>query len=483
MSDTAVLVAVFDALRRDHVTPDRMPRLAAFTANGSAVPRSRSVFPSATRVNASAFSTGGPPVQHGVVANKFFDPAAFPDRLIDTSSRSEVEEAMKATGMPFLTARSLGEEIGASGRRMGVWSSASRGTTYLTHPHAESLGHQRLCLHDVTAETAEGRAVLERYGPLPPAGRPNTARMTYLARMLADTIERCAEPDVSLIWFNDPDMTYHYKGIGSADARDAVLGVDQAFGMLLDAIAGRPDRERFQIIAMSDHGQIVARERIDVKARFVAGGLRYGQRFGEDVAVVGNLSSISALRVRDTQALYDVCAFLLDQEWVGAVFTAGLGGTAGVVPGTFNKDLLMIGHSRAPDIYFVMASDGEVTHGVPGGGPYLSDVPEGGGMHGGLNLREINNVLALSGSRIRRGFASSLPGGVIDVAPTVLSLLGLERPRTMIGRVLAETMADGEEGAHDEVETVAEVAYNGRKSRLVRHSVGRATYIGGLETA
>lgn len=481
MPDTAVLIAVFDGLRRDHVTPERMPRLAAFVEAGSSVPRSRSVFPSATRVNASAFSTGGPAAINGLVANKFFDPAIFPDRLVDTSSRSDVDAAVAGSGMPFLNATSLGEVIGTAGKTMGVWSAASRGTTYLTHPGAERFGHRRLCLHDLDTEGPDTREILARHGALPAAGRPNVARMHYLARIWADVAGRNAEPDVSLVWFNDPDMTYHYKGIGSDEARTALRGVDDAFGMLLDAIAARPDSERFQVITMSDHGQIVARDRIDVAEQFAKVGIRFGGAFGPDVEVAGNLSSVSALRVRDTTALHRVCDFLLDQPWVGAVFARGLGGASGIVPGTFNRDLLMTSHSRAPDVYMIMASDEDTTHAVPGGGPFLSDVPEGGGMHGGLNRHELNNVLALSGSRFRQNFASRLPGGIIDVAPTVLALLGLTPPASMIGRPLVETMADRRFPEVEEIQTIAEIVSNGRPLRLRRHSIGRAIYIGGLE--
>ena len=482
MPDVAILVAVFDGLRRDHVTPDRMPRLAAFTGAGSDIRRSRSVFPTATRVNASAFSTGAPGAVNGVIANKYFDPAAFPDRLIDTSDRNALEAAMKASGMPFLAARTLGEEIASHGLTMGVWSAASRGTTYLTHPHAERFGHRRLALHDMAADPRSSPEILDRFGPVPPAGRPNSARSLYLARLLVDTFERGAEPDVSVIWFNDPDMTYHYRGLGSEEARESLRAVDEGFGLLLDAIAARPDADRFQVVAMSDHGQIVARNLIDMKGAFGKAGIRYGKAFGDEVEVVGNVSSTSALRVRDTGALYRVAELLLNQPWVGAVFTAGLGGPTGIVPGTLNKDLLNISHSRAPDLYCVMASDEEVSHGVPGGGPYLSDVPEGGGMHGGLNRHEINNVLALGGSRAKKSFVSDIPGGIVDVAPTILALLGKWPAPSMVGRVWSEALLDGGGEEPEVVETVAESWHNGRVVRLTRNTVGRTSYIAGLET-
>jgi arylsulfatase A-like enzyme len=44
---------------------------------------------------------------------------------------------------------------------------------------------------------------------------------------------------------------------------------------------------------------------------------------------------------------------------------------------------------------------------------------------------------------MKRGVVSSVPCGVVDVAPTVLHLLGLKPAVDMDGRVLAELLAKG----------------------------------------
>ena len=71
---------------------------------------------------------------------------------------------------------------------------------------------------------------------------------------------------------------------------------------------------------------------------------------------------------------------------------------------------------------------------------------------------------------------------IIDVAPTVLALLGKRPASSMVGRVWSEALVDG--GAADPavIETVAESSHNGRVVRLTRHTVGRASYIAGVET-
>jgi hypothetical protein len=67
------VVFVFDALRRDMITPVHMPHLRRFLDEGCDFPSSRCVFPSATRINAAALVCGAVPSATGVIANKFFD--------------------------------------------------------------------------------------------------------------------------------------------------------------------------------------------------------------------------------------------------------------------------------------------------------------------------------------------------------------------------------------------------------------------------
>ncbi len=57
----------------------------------------------------------------------------------------------------------------------------------------------------------------------------------------------------------------------------------------------------------------------------------------------------------------------------------------------------------------------------------------------------MNNILLASGPDFKKGLLSDFPSGNIDVAPTVLWLLGVKPPRPMDGRVLFEALAAGGE--------------------------------------
>jgi len=60
--------------------------------------------------------------------------------------------------------------------------------------------------------------------------------------------------------------------------------------------------------------------------------------------------------------------------------------------------------------------------------------------HGSASPYAINNCLVAWGKGIKKGVISTAPCGIIDVAPTVLHLLGIKTPADMDGRVLNEIL-------------------------------------------
>ena len=64
----------------------------------------------------------------------------------------------------------------------------------------------------------------------------------------------------------------------------------------------------------------------------------------------------------------------------------------------------------------------------------------GGGTHGSLSRFEMNNTLVASGPDFKKGLYSENPSGNIDLAPTILYLLGIKPKQPMDGRVLREAL-------------------------------------------
>jgi arylsulfatase A-like enzyme len=79
------------------------------------------------------------------------------------------------------------------------------------------------------------------------------------------------------------------------------------------------------------------------------------------------------------------------------------------------------------------------------------DGPIRGGAsgHGGLNPWEIHNTFIAWGASFKQRTRVTAPVSLADVAPTILSMLGLERPAATAGhgRVLRELLKDGPSAA------------------------------------
>src|SRR5207237_4359552 len=78
---------VWDGLRPDQVTPDLTPNLWRLAENGVWCERSYAVYPSLTRANSPAISTGCRPGKAGVPGNTFLLRAA--DHSLDSHSSGD----------------------------------------------------------------------------------------------------------------------------------------------------------------------------------------------------------------------------------------------------------------------------------------------------------------------------------------------------------------------------------------------------------
>lgn len=468
-----VLVVVFDALRRDLLTPEIAPNLCRLMAEGADCPVSRTVFPSETRVATPSFSTGAPPEAHGIVANTFFDPTLGDPRPFNTGTAEMLAIGTRAYGGRLVTAPTLGETLKAAGLRYVAVSTGTAGNARFLNPTARSLGQPTFSVQGPGDSTpaADHAAVVERFGPVPEASIPNLARCRYGTDVLLEHMIPRFDPDVAVIWYSEPDIAYHYRGIGSPESVEATRFVDAELGRILDWRAQSPEAERIQLLLMSDHGQITTRESIDVVGAMRAAGFRAGERLEPDVDYVCLASNSGNVWVRDGDAgrIERLVAWLREQPWTGTLFTAGANAVEGSVKGTLAHSLVMTAHPRTPHVVYTLATDDEPNaHGAPGRGYFGADpVPAGyGGVHGGLHPMELTNLTCWHGSLFRERARLASPCGIVDATPTILHALGIARPPAMRGRPALAAFAAGEVEDRPGIERVFEAEAAGYRQRL-----------------
>ena len=152
--------------------------------------------------------------------------------------------------------------------------------------------------------------------------------------------------------------------------------------------------------------------------------------------LVANIGGTTCLYApdRDAKLVERVVELLQASDFAGPIFTrVGHPGTFTLRDGRFDTE-------SAPDIVFPFRwHEGSNRHGTPGLIVGEGKRP-GFGTHGTLSPYEVHNTLVAAGPDIRAGFRDELPTGNIDVAPTILAILGLAQPGGCDGRVLLEAL-------------------------------------------
>jgi arylsulfatase A-like enzyme len=90
--------------------------------------------------------------------------------------------------------------------------------------------------------------------PTNQSGSPYNMANSYMMGVYLNVILAQQSPDLTLIWFRNPDSTEHAYGPGSANYRDALKSQDQLLGMLQDKLNALGLTASTDLIVVSDHG-------------------------------------------------------------------------------------------------------------------------------------------------------------------------------------------------------------------------------------
>lgn len=430
----AVLVVV-DGLRPDQVAPDVMPRLHALAARGMVFEQHHAVVPTVTRVNASTMATGVYPEGHGVLGNSIYSAATFPTRGVNTASHADLE-AMARTEGRLLTADTLGVQLERAGKRLVVVSAGSSGSAWLlSHPLA---GNGAVVNPELIRPESLRPAVVAAAGPGPAEAVPNTARNRWVVdawRALAPTT---LAADVTVFWFADPDETAHATGLGSARTTGALRAVDGEIGRIEDDLRARRQLDTTALLVTSDHGFSTHAGPLALAA-LVAPFARPLPDGTPDLVVTEG--AVNVRGTPDQARVAAIVAALQARPEVGAIFTAPdrPGSMQGVVPGTLAFEVARWRHARsAPILVSANWSPAANPAGIAG-----TTTQGGVAGHGTTSPFDVHATLIAAGPGVRQAARGSAPTANVDLAPTLLSLVGVSVPDSMSGRVIAELRTGG----------------------------------------
>jgi len=133
---TLNIVLVLDGLRPDAVTPEETPNLWRLRQEGVNFTASHAVFPTVTRVNATAIGTGTWPGRNGVVGNSQYVRAVDPSHAFVNDDHAILLRLDRATGGGMVLVKTLGEILQERGKLLAAVSSGSTGSALLTNARA-----------------------------------------------------------------------------------------------------------------------------------------------------------------------------------------------------------------------------------------------------------------------------------------------------------------------------------------------------------
>jgi len=428
------LIVFFDGLRPDYITQEAMPNLYAFKKQGSYGKQHHSVYPTVTRVNSSAYSSGSYPSKTGLMGNTVYFPEVDKAKGLNTGEASELNRITAATHGKLLTAATLGEILQAAGKRMMVFSSGSTGQALLQN-HTVSGGaivNPAMILPESFRDT-----VIAAVGPVPAHQKPNALQHKWVADALIKFGLAKNGPAVSAIWFSDPDGTAHADGIGTESTMASLKSVDHEFGRIIDYLKSQQLDQTYNILISSDHGFITYAGKDNLTELLIKKGLKK-DKLSDDVIVVER-----ALYVKDhnEELIKKIVAMLQEEDFIGPVFTKGAaaGDLKGWVEGTLSFAAIHWDHpTRSADILLdTRWDDRKNDFGYAG-----TSLASGVAGHGGFSPYEVHIALLASGPSFKKSYESDLPTSNVDITPTILYLNHIPVPKEMDGRVVYELLTE-----------------------------------------
>src|SRR5258707_2561185 len=191
---TLKVVCVLDGLRSDAITSEETLNLWRLRQEGVNFTNSHSVFPTVTRVNATAIGTGTLPGRNGVIGNSQYVRAVDPNHAFVNDNHKNLLRLDQVTGGGMVLVKTLGEILQERGKRLAAVSSGSTGSALLTNARAPQgagvliNGYWEPGVR-VAFPDAVNDAGRQRFGPAPAkpetAGAPDAA-VTWTQTVLRD---------------------------------------------------------------------------------------------------------------------------------------------------------------------------------------------------------------------------------------------------------------------------------------------------------
>ena len=481
--DRHVVVVVWDGMRPDFVTERNTPTLWKLAREGVTFRRHHSAYPTMTYVNGAAIATGVYPNRNGLLANREYRPQIDWQKAFETADPKIIKKGDETSEGKYLGFPTIAELVHAAGRRTAIVGTKSvaflhdRRAEWTTTAKDSSV---RLAAAPLIQSARE--EMLRLLGPfLAESVKTGDDRNACATRALIEILWRDDLPAYSLLWLSEPDLTQHDHSPGAEPSMAAIRSSDRNLAAVLDALSKKNAREKTDVLVVSDHGFSTIERGIDFPGELRAAGFDAVAAFEQapkagQIMVVENAGTILFYITEHDRAVASrLVEWLQHSDFAGVIFAREK------FDGAFALEAVHANTADAPDVMVALRWNPKPNRfGIPG--QIITDATRGAGQgsHATLSEFDVHNTLVAAGPDFRRAMMDDLPSGNIDLAPTVLRLLGLEAPHKFDGRVLSEAMT-GETAPPRVVTETLEAARKFSGGQWRQHlrisRVGETTYI------
>jgi predicted AlkP superfamily pyrophosphatase or phosphodiesterase len=437
-----VVVVVWDGMRPDFVSQENTPALWKLANEGVVFRNHHAVYPSATNVNGTAIATGAYPDHSGLIANHDYRPEIDSRKSLDVEIPAVVEKGDELSGGKYISLPTIAEIVQRAGGRTAIVTAKTVGL--LLDRHVDS-SHAK---NSVTVFAGASRPrdaldpIVHALGPFPPFGQI-TQGDKWTTKTFTDFLWKDGVPAFSLLWLGDPDLTQHQSAPGARPAIAAIKSSDENLAAVLSALDRQGARKTTDVFVVSDHGFSTIERSVDLRKILNDAGFTAKTEFSDEpkpgeIMLVGNGGTILFYVMNhDAPVTRRLVEFLQQSDFAGVIFTKES------IEGTFALDQGKIDSPHAPDVVMAFRwNDKKNQFGVPGMIDADWQRGAGKGTHATLSRSDMHNTLIAAGPDFRRGYTNELPSGNVDLAPTILRILGITSPQPVDGRILSEAMVN-----------------------------------------
>ena len=441
-----VVVLVWDGMRPDLISEHNSPILWKFAHNGVIFRRHHSVYPTMTNVNGAAIATGAYPNRSSLLANIEFRARINPKIPIDSANLDMFRKADELSGGKYLLMPTVAETLRGAGLTVAIAGTKSVAFLHDRASEWTTASSQNGLIRFAAApmSPALGEETIKLLGPfLIESTATSDARNSYATRAMIEILWRDTVPTYSLLWLSDPDLTQHEHSPGAGPSMAAIRSSDRHLGAILDALSKKNVRDKTDVLIVSDHGFSTIERAINFPETVRAAGFDAVSAFQDEpkpgqIMVVENAGSILFYVIEHDHAVATrLIEWLQHSDFAGVIFSREK------FEGTFPLESIRANTSDAPDVIVSLRWNPKPNR-FGSSGQIITDATRraGQGSHATLSEYDVHNTLVAGGPRFRKGFQDDLPTGNIDLAQTILHLLGLKPSQKLDGRVLSEALID-----------------------------------------